>query len=228
MSTIINNPYDLGAGALAERNKVLRNTYWLLALSLIPTVFGALLGVAMRIPMPTGIFGFLLFMAVIYGAYYAVEKTKNSGAGVFVLLGFTFILGLMLTPLIARTLGYGNGGMLIMTAFGGTAAVFAVMASIATVSKTDFSGMSKWLAAGAVVLILASLANFVLGMPMLWILISVCAIGIFSAYLLYNVQQVVNGGETNYIKATLSIYLDLYVIFSHLLSLLGLGGSSRD
>jgi modulator of FtsH protease len=147
---------------------------------------------------------------------------------VFVLLGFTFFMGLMLTPILTRTLGYSNGAELIATAFGGTAAVFAVMASWATVSKRDFSMMGKWLFAGVIVILLASVANIFFQIAMLQIVISVMAIGIFSAYILYDVQQVINGGETNYIRATLSIYLDVYNIFVNLLALLGIGGGSRD
>jgi modulator of FtsH protease len=115
-----------------------------------------------------------------------------------------------------------------MTAFGGTATILAVMATIATVSKRDFSAMGKWLFAGVIVLLLASIANIFLGMSVLSIVISVMAIAIFSAYILYDVQQIINGGETNYITATLSIYLDVYNIFANLLALLGIGGGSRD
>ena len=102
------------------------------------------------------------------------------------------------------------------------------MASVATVSKRDFSMLGKWLFAGVIVLILASVANIFLGMSALSIVISVMAIGIFSAFILYDVQRIINGGETNYITATLSIYLDVYNIFTSLLSLLGLGGGCRD
>jgi modulator of FtsH protease len=137
-------------------------------------------------------------------------------------------MGLMLTPILTRTLGYSNGGMLIMTAFGGTATILAVMATIATVSKRDFSAMGKWLFAGVIVLILASVANIFLGLSALSIVISMVAIAIFSAYILYDVQQIINGGETNYISATLRIYLDVYNIFTSLLSLLGFAGGSRD
>ena len=209
------------------RHRVLRNTYWLLALSMIPTVLGAFIGVQMHLPMLGGGMGFLIFMAIAFGFIFAIEKTKNSGLGVAVLLGFTFFMGLMLTPILTHTLGYSNGGSLIMTAFGGTATILAVMATIATVSKRDFSAMGKWLFAGVIVLLLASVANIFLGMSALSIVISVMAIAIFSAYILYDVQQIINGGETNYITATLSIYLDVYNIFTSLLSLLGLGGS-RD
>ncbi|CUI04559.1 Bax inhibitor-1/YccA family protein [Massilia antarctica] len=218
--------YNL-AGSQEVRHRVLRNTYWLLALSMIPTVLGAAMGVMFHIPVPTGIIGFVLFLAMSYGFIWAIERTKESAMGVLVLLGFTFFMGIWLTPLLSRTLGFSNGGTLIMMAFGGTASIFAVLASVATVSKRDFSMMGKWLFAGVMVLILATLANYFFQMPALWLAISVIAIGIFSAYILYDVQRIVNGGETNYISATLSLYLDVYIIFQHLLSLLGMGGE-RD
>ncbi len=210
------------------RNNVLRNTYWLLALSMIPTVLGAFIGVSMELPMLSGGMGFIIFLAVAFGFMFAIEKTKHSALGVAVLLGFTFFMGLMLTPLLRHTLGYSNGGTLIMTAFGGTACVFAVMASIATTTKRDFSGMGSWLMAGVVVLLLAVVANIFLQMSAISIVISVLAIGIFSAFILFDVQRIINGGETNYISATLAIYLDVYNIFTSLLHLLGIAGGDRD
>ncbi len=228
MNQNMQRTFDLSGGMQQVRHQVLRNTYWLLALSMIPTVLGAFIGVQMHLPMLTGGMGFIIFMIVAFGFMYAIEKTKNSGLGVAVLLGFTFFMGLMLTPILTRTLGYSNGGMLIMTAFGGTATILAVMATIATVSKRDFSAMGKWLFAGVIVLILASVANIFLGLSALSIVISMVAIAIFSAYILYDVQQIINGGETNYISATLRIYLDVYNIFTSLLSLLGFAGGSRD
>mgnify|MGYP001021236749 FL=1 len=228
MNQNMQRTFDLSGGMQQVRHQVLRNTYWLLALSMIPTVLGAFIGVQMHLPMLTGGMGFIIFMAVAFGFMYAIEKTNNSGLGVAVLLGFTFFMGLMLTPILTRTLGYSNGGMLIMTAFGGTATILAVMATIATVSKRDFSAMGKWLFAGVIVLILASVANIFLGLSALSIVISMVAIAIFSAYILYDVQQIINGGETNYISATLRIYLDVYNIFTSLLSLLGFAGGSRD
>ncbi|MBD8656501.1 Bax inhibitor-1/YccA family protein [Oxalobacteraceae sp. CFBP 13730] len=215
---------DLTKGGQASRNKVLRNTYWLLALSMIPTVAGAFLGVSMGVALFSGILGFVIFMAVAFGFMWAIEKNKDSGLGVALLLGFTFFMGLMLAPLLTHTLKYSNGGSLIMTAFGGTAIVFAVMASIATTTKRDFSGMGSWLMAGVVVLLLAVVANIFLQMSVLSIVISVLAIGIFSAFILYDVQRIVNGGETNYVTATLSIYLNVFNIFSSLLRLLGIVG----
>jgi modulator of FtsH protease len=215
--------YDVAVGQVA-RNKVLRNTFWLLALSMIPTVLGAFVGVTIGMPMPAGFMGFIIFMAIAFGFMYAIEKTKESALGVAVLLGFTFFMGLMLTPLLRHTLGYSNGGSLIMTAFGGTACVFAVMASIATTTKRDFSGMASWLTAGAVVILLAIVANIFLQIPALTIVISVLMIGVFSAFILFDVQRVVNGGETNYITATLAIYLDIFNVFTGLLRLLGIVG----
>jgi modulator of FtsH protease len=206
------------------RNNVLRNTYWLLALSMIPTVLGAYIGVSLQL----GGLGLILFMVVAFGFMFAIQKFKDSAIGVGLLLGFTFFMGLMLAPLLRHTLGYANGGTLIMTAFGGTACVFAVMASIATTTKRDFSGMGSWLFAGVIVILLAAVANIFLQMSVLSIVISMLAIGIFSAFILYDVQRIVNGGETNYITATLSIYLDVYNIFTSLLHLLGIAGGDRD
>lgn len=215
---------DLTKRGQATRNKVLRNTYWLLALSMIPTVLGAFVGVSMGVALFSGMLGFVIFMAIAFGFMWAIEKNKDSGLGVALLLGFTFFMGLMMAPLLTHTLNYSNGASLIMTAFGGTAIVFAVMASIATTTKRDFSGMGSWLMAGVVVLLLAIVANIFLQMSVLSIVISVLAIGIFSAFILYDVQRIVNGGETNYVSATLSIYLNVYNIFTSLLRLLGLVG----
>lgn len=223
----VQNTYDLAGSRRLVQHNVLRNTYWLLALSMVPTVFGAALGVSLHLPLGGGLMA-LLFLAVAFGFIWAIEKNKDSGVGVALLLGFTFFMGLMLTPLLSRILGYSNGGFLIMTAFGGTAAVFATLASVATVSKRDFSGMGTWLFAGVIILLLASIANIFLHIPALAIVISVVAIAIFSAYILYDVQQIINGGETNYIRATLALYLDVYNIFTHLLSLLGIFGGDRD
>ena len=219
-----------GATDVVVRNRVLRNTYWLLALSMIPTVLGAWIGVASGFTLMAGSPGLsiLIFFAVAFGFMYGIEKTKNSGMGVVLLLAFTFFMGLMLSRLISATLSFSNGPALIMYAFGGTAAVFATMASIATVSKRDFSGMSKFLFVGVILLILASVANIWLQMPALMITVSVIAIGIFSAYILFDVQRIVNGGETNYITATLAIYLDVYNVFANLLALLGIFGGNRD
>ncbi|QKO22055.1 Bax inhibitor-1/YccA family protein [Rhodoferax sp. BAB1] len=212
-----------------ERNKVLRNTYWLLALSLLPTVLGAWIGVATGITASlTGFVGLIVFLGGAFGFIYAIEKTKNSAAGVPVLLGFTFFMGLMLSRLIAMVLGFKNGSDLVMTAFAGTAGVFFVMASLATVIKRDLSGMGKWLMVGAIVLLVGSVINVFVGSSTGMIVISMLAIGIFSAFMLYDIKRIIDGGETNYISATLALYLDIVNVFQSLLALLGIFGGERE
>jgi len=212
-----------------QRNKVLRNTYWLLALSLLPTVLGAWLGVATGMAKSlTGGLGLVVFLGGAFAFIYAIEKTKNSAAGVPVLLGFTFFMGLMLSRLIGMVLGFKNGPDLVMTAFGGTAGVFFAMASLASVIKRDISGMGKWLFVGAVVLMVGGIINVFVGSNAGMMAISVLAIAIFSAYMLYDVKQIIDGGETNYISATLALYLDIINVFQSLLALLGIFGGERD
>jgi modulator of FtsH protease len=224
----IENSYGFEVTA-KERNKVLRNTYWLLALSMVPTVLGAWVGVASGITqsMGTGL-SMIVFLGGAFGFMYAIEKTKNSATGVPVLLGFTFFMGLMLSRMIATVLGFKNGPDLIMTAFGGTAGVFFAMASLSSVIKRDLSGMGKWLFVGAIVLMVGSVINIFVGSSAGMMAISVAAIGIFSAYMLYDLKQIIDGGETNYISATLALYLDIINVFQSLLALLGIVGGERD
>lgn len=222
------NYRDMSADAL-ERNKVLKNTYWLLALTMLPTVLGAWVGVSTGLSHAlSGGFGLIVFLAGAFGFVYAIEKTKNSSKGIAVLLGFTFFMGLMLSRLIAMVLGFKNGSELVMTAFGGTAGVFFVMASLATVIKRDLSGMAKWLFVGAIVVMVGSIINIFVGSSVGMMVISMLAIGVFSAYMLFDIKQVIDGGETNYISATLAIYMDLINVFQSLLALLGLMGGERD
>jgi modulator of FtsH protease len=222
--------HSLGYGlSTVERNRVMRNTYLLLALSMVPTVLGAWIGVATGITQAIGgVMGMILFLAVAFGFIFAIEKTKNSAMGVPVLLGFTFFMGLMLSRLIASVLGFKNGPELIMTAFGGTAGVFFVMASLATVIKRDLSGMGKWLFVGVIVLLVGGLINAFVGSTAGMLALSVASIGIFSAYMLYDLKQIIDGGETNYISATLALYLDIINVFQSLLALLGIFGGERD
>jgi modulator of FtsH protease len=212
-----------------QRQRVLRNTYALLALSMLPTVLGAWIGVSTGImaAMGTGL-SLIIFLAGAFGFMFAIERTKNSAAGVAVLLAFTFFMGLMLSRMLAAVLGFKNGGTLIMTAFGGTAGVFFAMATLATVIKRDLSGMGKFLFVGAIVLLAAGLINIFVQSTALMATLSVLAIGIFSAYMLYDIKQVIDGGETNYISATLAIYLDIYNVFQSLLALLGIFGGERE
>ncbi len=226
----ISHGADLGYDiSTAQRNKVLRNTYWLLALSLLPTVLGAWVGVQTGIMASMGGgLGLVIFLGGAFGFMFAIEKTKNSAAGVPVLLAFTFFMGLMLSRLIAMVLGFKNGPDLIMMAFGGTAGVFFTMASLSTVIKRDLTGMGKWLTVGAVVLMVAGIINVFVGSTAGMLAMSVLAILIFSGFMLFDLKRIVDGGETNYISATLSLYLSVYNVFQSLLMLLGIGGGSND
>ena len=212
------------------QNRVLRNTYWLLALSLVPTVLGAWIGVQAGFSFFAGnpAIAFVLFLAIAFGFFFAIEKTKNSPLGVAFLLGFTFFMGLMLSRLLGFVLGMSNGATLIALAFGGTAVVFTAMASLASTIKRDLAPMGKFLFIGVVMLLVAAFANIFLMLPGLMIAISVIAIGIFSALMLYDINRIVTGGETNYISATLALYLDIYNVFTNLLALLGIAGGSND
>ncbi len=217
-----------GGSLGADRQRVLRNTYALLALSMIPTVLGAWVGISFGFSLFAGspLISAIAFMAIAFGFFFAIEKFKHSGVGVLLLLGFTFFMGLMLSRLLGFVLGLSNGSQLIGMAFGGTAVIFAAMATLSSTIKRDISGMGKWLFVGALVLIVASLANIWLQMPALMLAISAMAVLIFSAFILYDLKRIMDGGETNYVTATLSVYLSVYNVFTALLQLFtGLGGS---
>ncbi len=215
----------LSAGGNA---RVLRNTYALLALSMIPTVAGAWLGLATGLSASMGgMLGMIVFMVVAIGLIFAIEKNRNSAAAVPLLLAFTFFMGLMLSRLLGFVLGMHNGTGLVMTAFAGTAGIFFGMAALSSIIKRDLSTMGKWLFIGAVMLMVAGIANLFIQSSALMITLSVMAIGIFSAFVLHDLKRVRDGLETNYVIATLGVYLSLYNVFQNLLVLLGVFGG-RD
>jgi modulator of FtsH protease len=209
------------------QNRVLRNTYLLLALSLLPTVAGAWIGVATGFSFLAGnpVIGMVLFLAIAFGFMFAINKTKDSAAGVAVLLAFTFFMGLMLSGLLGAVLRLADGARLIALAFGGTAAVFATMATLASTIKRDLGSMGKFLTIGAVLLIVGWLAFAFLQIPGMFVALALLGIVIFSAFMLYDVKRIIDGGETNYITATLALYLDIFNVFQNLLALLGIGSS---
>ena len=218
-----------GAGtSIEQRNRVLRNTYWLLALSMVPTVLGAWIGVSTGLMNQMGMgMSAIVFLGGAFAFIFAIERTKNSAAGVPVLLAFTFFMGLMLSRMIGAVLGLSNGAELIMTAFAGTGLIFLGMASLSSVIKRDLSAMGKFLFIGMIMVIVAALANIFLQSSALMITVAVLAIGIFSAFILYDLKRVKDGLETNYITATLGVYLSLYNVFQSLLAILGFAGSSE-
>ena len=219
-----------GSGSLAaDRNRVLRNTYWLLALSMVPTVLGAWVGVTTGITMALGAgMSAVVFLAGAFGFMFAIEKTKDSSTGVYVLLAFTFFMGLMLARMLSMILGFKNGSSLIMTAFGGTAVVFLGLATLASVIKRDLTNMGKFLFVGALILMVAGIVNIFLQSSAMMMTLSVLAIVIFSGFMLFDIKRVIDGGETNYVSATLAIYLSIYNVFQSLLAILGIAGGERD
>ena len=223
------NTVGYGGSTLSvERNRVLRNTYFMLALTMVPTAIGALMGVAMQFRMSPMI-GFVVFMAVSFGSFYAIEKTKESAAGVFILLAYTGFMGLWLSQILQMDLRFSNGAEMIAMASIGTGAIFFTLATIATVTKRDFSFIGKFLFIGLVVIILAAIANIFFQIPALSLTISAVAVMIFSGYILYDVSDIVNGGETNYVSATLRLYLDVYNLFTSLLHLImAFTGNNRN
>lgn len=211
-------------------NKVLRNTYALLGVSLFPTVIGALMGMSMSwgFAASSPILFMIMTLGGIFGMFFLIQKNKNSSLGVVFLLVLTFLLGLMLGPILQVAFSLSNGGQIVSLAAGGTGAIFLVLAGIAQTSKRDFSFMGKFLMIGLIMLILASLANMFFQVPAASLAISAIAVMIFSGFILYDVNRIVRGGETNYIMATLALYLNIYNLFVNLLYLLMALMGNRD
>jgi len=213
-----------------DQHRVLRNTYWMLALTMIPTVIGAAVGTSMSwawmalhpIAAPLGM------IAIMFGLLFAVSATRNSGWGVVLLLAFTFAMGLFLGPILNLALTFKNGGQLIGLAGGLTGAVFFGMAGIATVTKRDFTFMGNFLFIGLILLVVASLVSLFFPIPAFQLTISAIAVLLFSAFILYDVSNIIHGGQTNYVMATLNLYLDIYNIFVSLLNLLLAISGQRD
>src|SRR5438128_1371818 len=187
-----------------QQHRVLRNTYWLLALSLIPTVIGAAVGTNLDFGFmrASPILSSFAILAIFYGWIFAIERNRNSSLGVGLLLGFTLFMGLLLGPLFQFVLGFKNGVQLVMMAAGGTAAVFFGLAGVATSTKRDFGFLGNFLMVGAVVLMLGVIASWFLSSPVLVLTVLGGFILFSSAAILWQVNAIVRGGETNYVSAT--------------------------
>ncbi|UOF93885.1 MAG: Bax inhibitor-1 family protein [Bordetella sp.] len=213
-------------------NKVLRNTYFLLTISLIPSIFGTLFGLSSSINKLMLLNPGITTILFIFGSFalmFAIEKNKTNSLGIIFLLCFTFFMGIMLSRLIGIVLGMNNGQQLIFIAFSGTAAIFSIMATLSSIIKKDLSNFQKWLSIGLVAILIVALANIFMKINALVLTISVISMSIFSAFILVDLQRIIKGGETNYISATLAIYLNIYNVFSNLLIILAsLFGTNRD
>ena len=210
------------ATGIDQRHQVLRNTYALLSMSMVPTVIGAVLGTMFGSSLMVGspILSMLIFLGISWGLMFAIEKNKDSGLGVVLLLTFTLFMGLMLGPLLHYALRFSNGGSLIAVAAGGTGIIFITLAGIASTGKRDFSKLGSFLFAGVILVLVAAVANMFLHLPALTLAISAVAVVVFSALILFDINRIVQGGETNYVTATLAVYLDVFNVFVNLLQLL--------
>ena len=214
-----------------QQNKVLRSTYMLLAVSLIPTIVGAAIGTSLfdfSFLRASPIMGSIAILAIFYGWIYMIERNKETSLGLYLLLGFTFFMGLLLGPLLQKVLGFRNGGQLVMMAAGGTAGVFFILAGIASNVKRDFSFLNKFIMVGVIVAMLAVVANIFLQIPALSLALCGVFIILSSAIILWQINSIVKGGETNYISATLTLYVSIYKIITSLLQILGIVGGDRD
>lgn len=218
------------AGLSLTTHRVLRNTYMMLGLTMIPTVIGAVIGMSMNFSFmaQSPILGMVVMLAVMFGLFWGISKNRDSGVGVALLLVLTFFMGIMLGPILQVALHLKNGTQLVGLAAGGTGVIFLALASYATVSKKDFSFMGNFLFVGLILLIIASLANMFFQVPAASLAISSVAVLLFSGFILFDVSRIVQGGETNYIMATLALYLDIYNLFVNLLQLLMAFAGEKD
>ena len=224
-------PSQAQSGKLSiVRNKVLRNTFWMLGLTMIPTIIGAMIGMSTNFSFmaQSPVMGMVVMLAVMFGFIFAIKATRNSIWGIVLLFGFTFCLGWFLGPLLNSALEFSNGPQLIGLAAGGTATILFSLAGYATVTKKDFGFMGNFLFAGMILLIIAMVANIFLDIPAASLGISAVAVLLFSGFILYDVSRIVNGGETNYVMAALGMYLNVFNLFVHLLHLLMAFAGQRD
>ena len=229
MENQMNSPVSLGGSASAlETNRVLRNTFLLLALSMIPTVAGAWLGVALKLPIPGGFIGFAIFFAGVMGFQFAIHRFRDSSVGVVILLVFTFFMGLMLSRLLGTVMNFKNGASLIMMAFGGTAAILTGMAVTGMMVKSSLTGLGKFLNIGMWSVLALAVIGLVFNISGLTLVLIAASLIIFSLYIMYDVNQIVTGGETNYIIAATQLYIDVFAVFQNLLALLGIFGGEKD
>ena len=204
-----------------EINKVLKNTYMLLSMTLAFSAVTAGVSMAMNLSHMLA----LVMMLVAFGLMFVVNKKAESASGVYWIFGFTGLMGASLGPMLNVYAAMPGGPAMIMQALGGTALIFFALSGYALTSKKDFSFMGGFLMTGLVVVLVASLANIFFQIPALQLAISAAVIMIMSGLFLYDKSRIISGGERNYIRATVSLYLSIYNIFVHLLSLLGILGS---
>ncbi|WP_299727187.1 Bax inhibitor-1/YccA family protein [uncultured Endozoicomonas sp.] len=206
---------SIGAGI--EINKVLRNTYMLLGMTLLFSAFTAGVAMALQISQMTA----LVLSLVGFGLLFVVNKTADSAKGIVAVFAFTGVLGAALGPMLNHYLGMANGPSLIMQALGGTAVVFFSLSAYVLTTRKDFSFMGGFLMVGLIVAVVASIALMFFNVPAASMALSALIVLLMSGFILFDTSRIIHGGETNYIRATVSLYLDIYNLFTALLHLLG-------
>ncbi len=200
-------------------NKLIRNTYTLLSLTLLFSAVTCAIAMAMGVGRGTGLITSLAALGLLW---FVLPKTANSGAGIGVVFAVTGLLGFGLGPVISSYLALANGSQIVMTALGGTGVIFLGLSTYALTTKRDFSFMGGFLIVGMLVVLGAALLNIFLAVPALSLTISGVVVMLMSGFILYDTSRMVNGGETNYLHATVSLYLNILNLFTSLLHLLGL------
>ncbi len=215
---------DSAIGVTGVRNKVLSNTYRLLALTL---AFSAIMaGTSMAIGAPN--LGFFVNIIAMFGLLFFVHKTADSGMGLVAIFAFTGFMGFTLGPMLSAVMSFANGGAMVMQALGGTALIFFSLSAYVLTSRKDFSFLGGFLFIGMLVVIGGMIVNYFLAIPAAQLAISAAVIMIMSGLILFDTSRIIHGGETNYIRATVSLYLNIYNIFIHLLHLIMMFSGGDD
>ena len=207
-----------GSGSVLETNKVLRNTYMLLSITLMFSAIAAASTMAIGIGRGTSLMMSLGALGLIF---FALPRTQNSASGIWVVFAFTGLIGGSLGPMLNHYMAMANGGSLIMQALGGTALVFFGLSGYVLTTKKDFSFMGGFLMVGLLVAIVGMIANIFLQIPAMSLAISAGIVLVMSGFILFDTSRIINGGETNYIRATVSLYLNIVNLFTSILHLLG-------
>lgn len=210
------NVNTTGMESLVSTNKVLKNTYMLLGMTLLFSAITA--GVSMAMGLPQG--AALVLMLVGFGLLFVVHKMADTSKGLLAIFAFTGVMGASIGPMLNHYLSMPGGPALVMQALGGTAVVFFGLSAYALTTRKDFSFMGGFLMIGLIVAVVAMIANIFLAIPALSLTISAVVVMIMSGLILFDTSRIINGGETNYIRATVGLYLSIYNLFIHMLSLL--------
>ena len=212
---------DTGAVTpVLSANRVLRNTYWLLSLTLLFSAGVAAVTAALQLPHP----GIVITLLGYFGLLFLTTRLRDSGWGLLSVFGLTGFMGYTLGPVIANYLALPNGHQVVMMAMGSTAAIFLGLSAYATASRRDFSFMGGFLMTGIVVAFLAGLGAIFFTVPALALTVSAVFVLLMAGLILYQTSQIIHGGETNYIMATVTLYVSIFNLFTSLLHLLGIGG----